>query len=231
MRLLEPDQTVTYQMRGATALAPDSYYPSVVKGDILPYRTGVKGFSEGALLLADGREIPCDLVVLATGHSTPQFPFLPSPYREWVESEKDGAQLYRHLLHPRIPRLSFSGFNHGFLHIPAVEIATLWLAAHLRGDLTLPPPEEMERSIEKIRAWKREHTLFEPARSCGTNTRFHQYLDTLLSDLGVTPYRKRSRLAEAVVAYGAADYAGVFDDYERARAARPLPVAPLPLDT
>ena len=31
--------------------------------------------------------------------------------RAWLEGEKDGPQLYRHMLHPRIPRLAFAGFD------------------------------------------------------------------------------------------------------------------------
>src|SRR5215211_2396401 len=53
--------------------------------------------------------------VLSTGYLTPMFPFLPDPYRVWLEGEKDGPQLYRHMLHPRIPRLAFAGFNHGYM--------------------------------------------------------------------------------------------------------------------
>lgn len=231
MRLLEPEDSVTYQMRAATALAPDSYFPAVIKGDIQPARGEVAGLSETGLLLSDGREIPCDLVVLAVGHRSPGFPFLPEKHRALLESEPDGAQLYRHLLHPRIPRLAFAGFNHGFMHVPGVEIAMIWLNAHLRGDLALPPPEEMERSAARVAEWKRAHSLFEPSRAYGIATRFHQYLDVLLGDLGVSPYRKKNRLAEAFAPYVAEDYRGVFDEYERVRIAHPGPRTPLPLDT
>lgn len=231
LSVLEPEQPVTYQMRAATALAPDSYFPSVVKGDILPYRGEISGLSEDALLLADGRRIPCDVVVLAVGHKVPGFPFLPERHRARMESERDGTQLYRHLLHPRIPRLSFAGFNHGFMHVAGVEIAALWLSALLRGDLVLPPVEEIERSVERVRDWKRKNTLFEPSRSYGIATRFHQYLDVMLSDLGVSPYRKSSRAAELFGAYTAEDYRGVFDEYELSRARHTGPRTPLPLDT
>ena len=102
--------------------------------------------------------------------------------------------------------------------------------ALLRGDLVLPPVAEMERAIAAIQAWKRAHILFEPARSCGVNTRFHQYLDVLLGDLGLDPYRKRSRLAELVAPYTAADYDGILGEYERL-APRPRGRAPLDLAT
>jgi dimethylaniline monooxygenase (N-oxide forming) len=231
MRLLEPEQSVPYQMRAASALAPDNYYPSVIRGNIMPCRGEVAGLSEDALLLADGRSLPCDMVVLAVGHKAPAFPFLPERHRILMESEPDGAQLYRHVLHPRIPRLSFAGYNHGFLHVPGVEIAMIWLAAHLRGDLELPSPEEMERSAAAVRDWKRQHSLFEAARSYGIATRFHQYFDVMLADLGVSPYRKQNPLWELVGPYTAKDYRTVFEDHERARASGTAPRRPLPLDT
>lgn len=228
MRLLEPDESIPYQMRAAVALAPDDYYPFVIQGKILPCRGEIKGLSKNALLLEDGREIPCDLVALAIGHKSPGFPFLPEPYRTWMESEPDGTQLYRHLVHPRIPRLAFAGFNHGFLHVPGVEIGTLWTSAVLRGDLTLPSAEEMERAMQHVRDWKRQNGLFEPSRSYGIATRFHQYLDVLLMDLGLNPYRKKNPLLEIVGPYTAEDYRDVVREYESARSSRTSPQRPVP---
>ncbi|MFO0577846.1 MAG: NAD(P)/FAD-dependent oxidoreductase [Polyangia bacterium] len=231
MRLLTPRSRLTYEMRSAVALAPDDYFPQVRAGRIEPHRGEIQGLSRDALLLTDGRSLPADLVILSTGYRSPRFPFLPAQYRALLESEPDGPQLYRHLLHPRIPRLAFAGFNHGFLHFAAVEVATLWLCALLRGDLILPEVAEMERRVTEIRDWKRRHTLFEPSRSCGVNTRIHQYLDVLLQDLGLDPYRKPNPLAELFVAYSAQDYAGLVEEYERVRATRSLPRLPLPLST
>ena len=91
------------------------------------------------------------------------------------------------MIHPRIPRLAFAGFNHGYMHVPSVEIGTQWLCAYLRGELELPSAEEMERSIEHVRSWKRENIKFENARSCAVSTRFQQYIDILLKELDVTP--------------------------------------------
>ena len=231
MRVLEPDNSVTYEMRAAAAIAPDDYFPFVVQGRILPYRSNVQGFSKDALVLADGREIPCDLVVLAIGHNSPGFPFLPEPYRSMMEAEPDGTQLYRHLVHPRIPRLAFAGFNHGFLHVPGVEIGTLWTSAVLRGDLELPSPEEMERSAKQVQEWKRSNSLLEPSRGYGVSTRFHQYFDVLLADLGLNPFRKSNQLLEWVSAYKADDYRNVFREYEEARKTRVNPRQPVAFAT
>ena len=205
-------------LRSAGALAPEAYYPSVAEGRIQPHQAELLGFTSNGILLNDGCEIACDVVVLSLGSKTPTFPFMPEKYRQFLECEPDGVQLYRHLIHPGIPRVGFAGFNHCFMHIPAVEIGTLWLCAYLQGDLKLPSVEEMERSIESIRAWKRANIAFEPSRSVAVNTRFQQYIDVLLKELGLSSYRKLPNpLAEVFGRYGSADYAGIVEEYNRQR--------------
>lgn len=231
MRALLPETSVPFQMRSAQAQAPDAYYPMVVAGRIEPVRGALAEFYEGGVRLVDGTEIGCDLVIASLGSPPPRFPFLPEGYRALLEAEPDGAQLYRHIVHPRIPGLAFAGFNHGFLHVPGVEVSMLWLAALLRGDLVLPPVEEMEACVAAVQAWKREFMLFEPSRACGVNTRFQQYIDVLLADLGIRPYRKPTPLAELAQPYVAGDYAGLLAEYERVRVTRRLPQRPLPVAT
>jgi hypothetical protein len=117
--------------------------------------------------------------------------------------------------------VGFAGFNHGFMHVPAAEIGALWLAALWRDELELPPLEQMERDVAHVQAWKRAHIHFESSRSCAVNTRFQQYLDIMLADLGISPYRKLPNvLAEAFSAYRPADYADVVDEF---LARRPAP--------
>ncbi len=221
LKAVIPTHKLPADLRSAAALAPVDYYPLVAAGKIQPTQAEMVGVTPTGVCLKDGREVPAELVVLSLGSETPKFPFLPEKYRRLLEAEPDGAQLYRHLIHPRIPRMGFAGFNHGYMHIPAVEVGTLWQIALLRGELTLPPLEEMERSIERVRAWKREHIHFEPSRSCAVSTRFQQYIDIVLKDLGISPYRKLPNVvAEVFGRYQAADYRGVGEEYGRRRGRR-----------
>ena len=232
LKTLVPEHKILMDFRSSGALGPENYYPLVADGKILPYHTEIECFSQDAVKLRNGAGIPCDVVVLSVGYLTPRFPFLPAEYRSILEAEKDGAQLYRHLIHPRIPRLAFTGFNHGYMHVPAVEIGTQWLCAYLRGEIEVPPAEEMERSIEHIRQWKREHIKFENARACAVSTRFQQYIDILLKELEVSPYRKLPNVfAEVFGRYEASDYKGIYEEYERRKARRRRTLKTLPLDT
>lgn len=211
-----PEHPLLLDLRSAAALASPGYYAHVASGAIEPRRAEVAGFTRTAVRLSIGEEVPADVVVLSTGSRSPQFPFLDDDARAHLESEDDGVQLYRHIIHPRLPRLAFAGFNHGFLHVPAAEVGALWLAALWRGELELPSVERMEQDIEHIRAWKRANIHFEPSRSCAINTRFQQYLDIMLSDLGISPYRKLPNpLAEIFSPYGPADYVDVVDEHLR----------------
>ena len=55
------------------------------------------------------------------------------------------------------------------------------------------------------------------------NTRFQQYLDIMLADLGQSPYRKLPNvLAEVFAPYRPADYAGVVDAHLRRTRIKPL---------
>jgi hypothetical protein len=232
LKTLIPEHKILMDFRSSGALGPENYYPRVAKGNILPYRSEIECFSYDSVQLKNGIVLPADVVVLSAGYLTPAFPFLPDPYRAWLEGEKDGPQLYRHMLHPRIPRLAFAGFNHGYMHIPTVEIGAQWLCAYLRGELELPSADEMERSIENVRNWKRENIKFENSRSCAVSTRFQQYIDILLKELQISPYRKLPNpFAELFSRYEASDYRGVFEEYERAKSKRTIPLRTLPLDT
>ena len=222
-----PEHAFLPDLRSASAVAPTGYFRHVADGTIAPHRAEIAGLSSDGVRLSTGESLAADVVVLSVGSCSPTFPFLEEAQRALLEAEDDGAQLYRHVLHPRIPRLGFAGFNHGFMHVPAAEIGALWLAALWRGELELPPMEQMERDIEHVRSWKRAHIQFEPSRGCAVNTRYQQYLDIMLADLGISPYRKLPNvLAEVFAPYRPADYAGVVDEFLATRPATPrVPVA------
>ncbi len=229
---LTPQHDLVGDFRSAAAMQPQMYTKYVADERLLPHQGELDSFTESGVVLKDGRTIDCDLVVLSLGSGSPIFPFMPEKYRSVLESETDGVQLYRHLIHPGIPRMAFAGFNHGFMHVPAVEVGMLWLSALLDGALTLPSAEEMEQSMAKVQQWKRDHVNFEPSRSCAVNTRFQQYLDVLLQDLGLNPYRKMPNvLAELFSQYGPDDYVGIYEEYRARRTQGGLPMRALALDT
>ena len=228
LALLNPEDSVTSQFRGT--MAPRAYYPAVAAGRIIPHRGTIASFTADGVRLSDGSEIAADSVVLAVGNAVPTFPFLPAAYRELLESGPDGAQLYRHAIHPRIPRLAFVGFNHCIFHVIASEIVATWVGAVLDGGLQLPTPEEMEANTNVVAEWKQANVGFDTLRAYTVANHFHGYFDTLLGDLGINPHRK-PKLLDGYMAYRATDYAGIIDDYVRSRRGGAAPRHPLPLAT
>ncbi len=232
LKIVQPTHSLVSDLRSATAIAPENYYRFVAEGRIQPHHADVFGFSQDTLKLEQGEQIQCDVVVLSLGSQAPAFPFLPETYRDLLEAHKDGVQLYRHLIHPSVPNLGFVGFNHGFLHVPAVEIGTLWLCAAFDGELELPLIEQMEQDIEQVRQWKNEHIRFEPSRGSGVNVRYQQYIDILLRDLEVSPYRKMPNLvAEVFDRYQCSDYKDVLEEYDNNRTRQTTLLHPISVST
>lgn len=232
LRKVIPDHYIVGDLRSAAAMAPEFYYQNIADEKIIPHHSELDCFVKNGLKLKDGSLVECDQVVLSVGSESPRFPFFPEKYRSLLEAENDGVQLYRHLLHPDIPNVAFAGFNHGFMHVPAAEVGMLWLSAYLDGDLQLPGKERMRESIRHVLEWKRANINYEPSRSCAVNTRYQQYIDILLNELGLSPYRKMPNiLAEMFSQYGAEDYRDLLSEYKKVREKSSAPRQVLMLDT
>ena len=118
------------------------------------------------------------------------------------------------------------------MHVPSVEVAMVWLSAYLNEEIQVPSADKMEISMQLVLEWKRKNINYEPSRSCAVNTRFQQYIDIMLKDLGVSPYRKMPNVfAELFSQYGASDYKDVLKEYRRNRENTELPRQILSLDT
>ena len=232
LKEVTPATVLINDLGSKTALAPIDYLPLVATGKIIPHQQSLKALNKDGVVLGNGETIPVDIVMLCLGFDTPQFPFLPQQYRDMLEKENDGTQLYRHMIHPHIPKLAFCGFNHGFLHVPTVEIGTQWICSYLKGEMQLPANDEMESCMARVQQWKRSYVNYDPARAYSTSTRFHQYIDVLLKDLGVSPYRKMPNVfAEVFARYEAADYKGIMEEYNANYKKRKGPLKPMEVDT
>jgi len=221
-----PDTPLFVHRPAIIPFNPKLYYDNILNGRILPVRGDFSGFYSDGIVLESGEQVPCDIAVLSLGIQTPDFRFLPLKYRCMLEKE-GGAQLYRHLYHPRIPRMAFIGLNQSLLFMPSVEISTLWMVAVWKGEMVLPSVEKMEQCTRRVESWKKLNQAFDPTISYVTHARYQQFIDTLLSDLGISPYRKfPNMLAELFGSYGAADYSRVFAEYDRALLTRTTPLKP-----
>lgn len=229
--VIPPKSQFVSDLRSATALAPDDYYYHVAHQGIDAKRDSIAAFDEQGVILSGGERIEADVVCVCVGNEAPSYPYLPERYRSLLEQQAGGPALYRHLIHPEIPRLGFAGYNHGFLHIALCEVGALWSAAALRGDLELPSVAEMKASAERVSRWKQEHSAYESTFNLAVNTRYQQYIDILLQDLGLSQWRKLPNIpAEIFLRYDPTDYRGIVPEFQRLRKRRPAAPVVQPVD-
>lgn len=213
---LVPDYPLVRGLRPSLPLAPDDYVGRVGKGDIIPQGTDSFAFYSDGLILEGDKKLKVDTVILCTGSPVVKFPFFSDELMEQLNLENNNTknlQLYRHLIHPSIPNLAFAGFNHSVMHMPGVEIGALWTDAFFRGTMKVPSNEKIMECMDRIRLWKQENIIDDAAHTICVNTRFHQYLDTLLFDLDISCYRKSNIILEVFQRYEMKEYDGVIDEY------------------
>lgn len=97
---------------------------------------------------ADGSEESTDVVIYATGYQF-SFPFFDPAF---ITTQDNELPLYRHVVHPDFPGLYFIGLVQPLGAImPLAELQARWVAGLLTGELELPSPSTMRRTIERER--------------------------------------------------------------------------------
>ena len=166
------------------------FYRLIRRGAIEAHRTEIAEFTSTGIVLRDGASIDADVVVLGTGW-TSDYSFLPQEVQAALELQDDGLYLYRHMVHPALPRLFFIGANAStFSNTTTYSLQARWLADLVRGRHLLPPREAMVRDIEEMKAWKRSWMPFSAARGARLHAHQLHYWDELLRDLDARVTRK-----------------------------------------
>jgi dimethylaniline monooxygenase (N-oxide forming) len=187
-------------------------YRLIRRGAIEAHRTQIAEFTPTGMVLRDGARIDADLVVAGTGWAT-DYSFLPHDVHAALELEDDGLYLYRHMIHPAVPRLIFVGANAStFSNTTTYSLQARWLAELIRGRHALPPREAMVRDIDEMKVWKRSWMPFGPARGARLHGHQLHYWDELLRDVGAGVTRKRgfwAPLKELLDPYEPNDYRSI----------------------
>lgn len=197
-------------------IASPDFYPLLRQGKIQIQQTTIKQFTPDGVDLSNGVHLSADTVVLGTGWQQ-DHSFLPNEYQSLVET--DGLYLYRHILHPNIPRLAFVGLASTFNNSLSDYIESRWLVAMLRGDIVLPDEEYLLQEIEQMKEWKRR--IMPPQRSRGSLLQVHvlHYHDELLRDMHINCKRKGNFVTELFSAYQPSDYKDILTVFLKRRSA------------
>jgi hypothetical protein len=209
---LMPDEPVEIGSFGEPTMLPrPEFYRLIRKGAIQARKTGVSAFTPSEIILESGERVSADLVVLGTGWRT-DYAFLPKPVRTRLQIETDGLYLYRHILHPDLPRLAFIGNASTISSVLTYSLQARWLGDVLAGKITLPSPDAMHWEIIALRDWKRRWMPLSQQRGARLILHMLHYHDELVRDIGATPLRKLgffAPLKELIAPYQPRDYRNV----------------------
>ncbi|EST09455.1 Flavin monooxygenase-like protein [Kalmanozyma brasiliensis GHG001] len=103
-------------------------------------------------VLKDGSEMPCDLLVCATGFHQ-DVPFLSVDVQKKFLDENGNFLLHKHIMPIGVPNLTFNGYNSSLFCPTSSEAAALWISAHLAGLTELPSEAEMMQAAQAKFDW------------------------------------------------------------------------------
>jgi cation diffusion facilitator CzcD-associated flavoprotein CzcO len=148
---LVPDGAMEGIVRGAIGLVTDGFFDRVEQGKIVVHRdqTIVRLLAQDGAPYAelrDGSLIAADLIVCATGFKQ-GVPFFDDEVQRQLLDERSNFMLYRQILPVDVGNLYFAGYNSSFFSPLNAEMAAVWIAAHLAGDLSAPDRETMRHAV------------------------------------------------------------------------------------
>jgi hypothetical protein len=149
---LVPPRHMEDIVRGAIGLATEGFFEGVTGGRITVHRDRtIAGLhAEGGspfATLSDGTTLPADLVVCATGF-TQGVPFLTDDVQRQLLDERGNFLLYRQILPIDVPGLYFNGYNSSFFSPLNAEMAAIWIAAAIAGEVPLPDTTAMRQAVD-----------------------------------------------------------------------------------
>lgn len=192
------------------------FYAAVNDGTAAAIYSSIERFTRDGVELAEGRTLPADVVVFATGWKQ-DISFL----GEELRGEIAGAgyfRLFRQILAPTVPNIGFVGYASSFACQLTAEIGAHWLSEHFHGTLRLPPLDEMNEEINRAHKWADEYLPNRGAEGFVGPYVCH-YVDDLVSDIGLTTRRLDGFFAEYLTAFRASRFAGLGEERRRKRTA------------
>ncbi|MFI5622074.1 flavin-containing monooxygenase [Nocardioides sp. NPDC051685] len=186
---LLPKGQFTDIARSTVSLATEGFFEGVEAGDIAVERdTEIAAFvtKEGKPYaeLANGRAVPADVVVTATGFKQ-ELPFFSEEIQDQLTDDNGDYQLYRQILPLSVKDLTFAGYNSSFFSPLSAEMSAVWIGSLLGGGHEVPSTEEMEAHVTARLAWMRERTDGHHARGTNIIPFSMHNIDEVLGDVGL----------------------------------------------
>lgn len=195
--------------RSTVSLATDELYKQVKSGTTEIARECeivrlLERNGRPAAQLSDGRTVDADLVICGTGFKQ-TVPFFSEELQTKLTDERGNFLLY-HQIHPMyVQRLSFCGYNSSFFSPLSAEVAALWIATLLMGEMKLPSTADRLDQIQKRLQWMEERTEGKHARGTNIIPFSMHNVDEMLGDIGIDVGRM-TRFKQWLMPPNAKDY-------------------------
>lgn len=193
---LLPGRPLKTIAKTSISLATEGFYEAVAEGkiDVRRETEVVRLFEKDGepwAELSDGTRQRADLVICGCGF-TQRVPFLPAEVQDRITDENGNFQLYRQIKPVDVPNLTFAGYNSSFFSPLSAEMSAVWIGSYLAGQHTLPPGEEMRRTVRERVDWMEERTDGHSARGTFVVPFSVHNIDEVLDDVGlnVSPFTK-----------------------------------------
>jgi len=186
---LVPEGTFDRIARSTVSLATDTLYRQVEEGrtevarDCEIVRLG-QDRGQPVAELSDGRKVPAELIVCGTGFKQ-VVPFFSDPLQQRITDDEGNFMLYRQILPLEVPNLYFCGYNSSFYSPLSAEVAALWIAAYLMGDINLPSLDQRRKHVVTRLRWMQERTEGKHARGTNIIPFSMHNIDEMLNEIGL----------------------------------------------
>jgi len=143
-----------------------------------------------AVRLSTGAVLPAAALLWCRGaEHRAGLSFLPPADVEALFGGGDGMRLYRHTVHPGVPRLAFVSAHHTFGFGTGVHLQATWLTEVWAGRLVLPPAAAQRAEVARVAAVKRDALCVNREPASVIMDHFYSFFDELCGDLGVAAVR------------------------------------------
>jgi len=172
---------------GATVTDP-KYMRAMRKRDFELEHTTIEYVTANSAVLANGKTVEADVIVLATGWEY-DFPIFDKDTVERLRPEEDGMYMYKNMIPVNVERLAFIGSNTSSYTNPfTASVQSIWLAQLIAGERALPSQGDIEDDVDSMKEFKRKYyPVGNRASVVGAHGGF--YHDDLIREMGIRPRR------------------------------------------
>jgi hypothetical protein len=119
----------------------------------------VRAYTATTVVLTDGRELPIDAVILATGYDL-HLPYLSDDLRRAVNLDHKFLDLHDFTFHPALPNVAFMGMFEQFgSYFVSAELQARWIAACWSGVCALPGARAMAAGLAEFQQFRQHRGL------------------------------------------------------------------------